>query len=126
MFDYDLEALAFIGKQQEEPEHFRLDYFSVQSGSNDIATAAVKLACGEEVKAEAANGNGPVDAVYQAINRITDYNVELVKYSLTAKGHGKDALGQVDIVANYNGRRFHGVGPPPILSSPPPKPWCTY
>ncbi len=111
MFDYDLEALAFIGKQQEEPEHFRLDYFSVQSGSNDIATAAVKLACGEEVKAEAANGNGPVDAVYQAINRITEYNVELVKYSLTAKGHGKDALGQVDIVANYNGRRFHGVGP---------------
>ena len=110
VFDYDLEALAFIGKQQEEPEHFRLDYFSVQSGSNDIATAAVKLACGEEVKAEAANGNGPVDAVYQAINRITDYNVELVKYSLTAKGHGKDALGQVDIVANYNGRRFHGVG----------------
>ncbi|PQO09255.1 2-isopropylmalate synthase, partial [Shigella flexneri] len=99
-----------IGKQQEEPEHFRLDYFSVQSGSNDIATAAVKLACGEEVKAEAANGNGPVDAVYQAINRITDYNVELVKYSLTAKGHGKDALGQVDIVTNYNGRRFHGVG----------------
>ena len=110
VFDYDLEALAFINKQQEEPEHFRLDYFSVQSGSNDIATAAVKLACGEEVKAEAANGNGPVDAVYQAINRITDYNVELVKYSLTAKGHGKDALGQVDIVANYNGRRFHGVG----------------
>ncbi len=95
---------------KREPEHFRLDYFSVQSGSNDIATAAVKLACGEEVKAEAANGNGPVDAVYQAINRITDYNVELVKYSLTAKGHGKDALGQVDIVANYNGRRFHGVG----------------
>ncbi|MGC6746434.1 homocitrate synthase/isopropylmalate synthase family protein [Escherichia coli] len=28
VFDYDLEALAFIGKQQEEPEHFRLDYFS--------------------------------------------------------------------------------------------------
>ena len=110
VFDYDLEALAFINKQQEEPEHFRLDYFSVQSGSNDIATASVKLGCGEEVKAEAANGNGPVDAIYQAINRVTEYNIELVKYSLTAKGHGKDALGQVDIVANYNGRRFHGVG----------------
>lgn len=82
----------------------------MQSGSNDIATASVKLACGEDVKAEAANGNGPVDAIYQAINRVTEYNVELVKYSLTAKGHGKDALGQVDIVANYNGRRFHGVG----------------
>lgn len=59
---------------------------------------------------EAANGNGPVDAIYQAINRVTDYNIELVKYGLSAKGHGKDALGQVDIVVDYNGRRFHGVG----------------
>lgn len=33
-----------------------------------------------------------------------------MKYSLTAKGHGKDALGQVDIVVNYNNRRFHGIG----------------
>ena len=110
VFDYDLEALAFINKQQEEPEHFRLDYFNVQSGSSDIATASVKLACGDEIKAEAANGNGPVDAIYQAINRVTEYDVELVKYDLTAKGHGKDALGQVDIVVTHNGRRFHGVG----------------
>jgi 2-isopropylmalate synthase len=110
VFDYDLEALAFINKQQEEPEHFSLGYFSVQSGSSIMATASVKLICGGEEKAEAATGNGPVDAVYQAINRITDYPIELVKYQLTAKGHGRDALGQVDIVISYNGRRFHGVG----------------
>lgn len=33
-----------------------------------------------------------------------------MKYQLSAKGQGKDALGQVDIVVNHNGRRFHGVG----------------
>lgn len=110
VFDYDLEALAFINKQQEEPEHFSLEYFSVQSGSSIMATASVKLKCGDEDKSEAATGNGPVDAVYQAINRITDYPIELVKYQLTAKGQGRDALGQVDIVVSYNGRRFHGVG----------------
>lgn len=110
VFDYDLEALAFIKKQQEEPEHFRLDHFSVQSGSNAIATASVSLACGDEIKSEAANGNGPVDAIYQAINRITHYDVELIKYGLSAKGQGKDALGQVDIVVNYHGRHFHGIG----------------
>ncbi|EIC45290.1 2-isopropylmalate synthase, partial [Salmonella enterica subsp. enterica serovar Heidelberg str. 41573] len=38
------------------------------------------------------------------------YDVELVKYDLNAKGQGKDALGQVDIVVNHHGRRFHGVG----------------
>lgn len=32
-----------------------------------------------------------------------------MKYGLSAKGHGKDALA-VDIVVDYNGRRFHGVG----------------
>lgn len=110
VFDYDLEALAFINNQQEEHEHYRLEYFSVQSGSDNIATAAVKLACGDKIKAETANGVGPVDAIYRAINRITDDNIELVNYVLNAKGHGKDALGQVDIVANYHGRRFHGVG----------------
>ncbi len=110
VFDYDLEALAFINNQQEEYEHFRLDAFNVQSGSNTLATASVQLAVGGEVKAEAANGNGPVDAVYQAINRITQYDIELVKYQLGAKGQGKNALGQVDIVVAHNGRRFHGIG----------------
>ncbi len=33
-----------------------------------------------------------------------------MKYGLSAKGHGKDATGPVDIVVDYNGRRFHGVG----------------
>ncbi len=110
VFDYDLEALAFINKQNEEPEYFRLEDFNVQSGSSIMATASVKLGCGEESKAEAATGNGPVDAVYQAINRITDFDTRLMKYQLTAKGHGKDALGQVDIVVNYKERKFHGVG----------------
>ncbi|MGL9720306.1 2-isopropylmalate synthase [Symbiopectobacterium sp.] len=110
VFDYDLEALAFINSQQEDEEFYRLDAFNVQSGSNTIATASVQLACGGEVQAEAATGNGPVDAVYQAINRITGYGIELVKYQLSAKGQGRDALGQVDIVAADQGRRFHGVG----------------
>jgi len=110
VFDYDLEALAFINKQHEEPEHFQLNEFNVQTGSSVTATASVQLRCGEEAKADAATGNGPVDAVYQAINRITGFEAELVNYKLTAKGHGENALGQVDIVVNYNGRKFHGVG----------------
>jgi 2-isopropylmalate synthase len=110
VFDYDLEALAFINNQQESSEFYRLDYFSVQSGSSVMATASVKLSCGDETLSEAATGNGPVDAVYQAINRITGYPINLVKYQLSAKGQGKEALGQVDIVVEYQGRRFHGVG----------------
>lgn len=110
VFDYDLEALVFISQQQEDHDHFSLDYFSVQSGSSVMATASVKLMCGDELKSEAATGNGPVDAVYQAINRIAGYPITIIKYQLSSKGQGENALGQVDIVAEYEGRRFHGVG----------------
>ena len=111
VFDYDLEALAFINKQQEEPEHFRLDYFNVQSRIQRYRhPPRSNWSAGMRSKPKPPTANGPVDAIYQAINRVTDYNIELVKYGLRAKGHGKDALGQVDIVVDYNGRRFHGVG----------------
>ncbi|UVK76796.1 MAG: 2-isopropylmalate synthase [Sodalis sp. Fle] len=109
VFDYDLEILAF-NNQQEQSEHFRLDYFSVQSSSTNISTASVKLACGKKIRAETATGNGPVDAIYEALNHITHFPIDLKKYQLTAKGHGRDTLGQVDIVVRYAGRRFYGVG----------------
>lgn len=110
VFDYDLEALAFINNKQDQQDHFRLDYFSVHSSSINITTASVKLACGDEVCAEAAIGNGPIDAIYGALNRITNFPIVLEKYQLTAKGHNHDTLGQVDIIVEYVGRRFYGVG----------------
>lgn len=110
VFDYDLEALIFINKLKDDEEHFALDYFNVQSGSTVVSTASVSLIIGQDKKSDAATGNGPVDAVYQAINRITDMPVSIIKYQLAAKGQGENALGQVDIVAEYHGRRFHGVG----------------
>ncbi|PPI87970.1 2-isopropylmalate synthase [Candidatus Pantoea edessiphila] len=110
VFDYDLEALAFINKQNEDPEYFRLNYFNVESGSNKIAQACVSLICGVNKKLKTATGNGPVDAVYQAINLISMFNADLLNYQLTSKGHGENALGQVDILVNYNNRTFHGIG----------------
>ncbi len=110
IFDYDLEALAFINQQQQEPEFFRLAYFSIQSGSNLVATATIKIICGDQEKSDAATGNGPVDAIYQAINKIANYSIQLISYQLSAKGQGNEALGQVDIVAECFGRRFHGIG----------------
>ncbi|MGJ3353279.1 2-isopropylmalate synthase [Providencia sp. Je.9.19] len=110
VFDYDLEALAFFAKQQDETDHFVMDYFSTQSGSSIVATATVKMHCGEKEISEAATGNGPVDAIYQAISKITNYPMKLVSYQLSAKGHGENALGQVDIVVECFNRRFHGMG----------------
>ncbi|QCI17423.1 2-isopropylmalate synthase (plasmid) [Buchnera aphidicola (Aphis helianthi)] len=111
VFDYDLEALAFFNTQQNELEYFSLSFFSVQSISNSLSTASVKLLCGNNLFVESATtSNGPVDAIYQALNRITHFDIILQKYQLIAKGRGKDALGQVNILVEYKKRKFHGVG----------------
>ncbi|CZF84026.1 2-isopropylmalate synthase [Grimontia celer] len=109
VFDYDLEALMFFNNLQEEDDFYKLKYLSVQSGSV-MATTTVSLQCGDDEVSDAAIGNGPVDALYQVIYRITGYDIVLDKFDLTAKGEGEDGLGQADIIANYKGRKYHGTG----------------
>ncbi len=110
VFDYDLEALVFFNNIHDKAEHYKLEYLSVQSGSGVVATATVKLTKGELLVVEAATGNGPVDAVYQCLNRIAGYDITLDDYQISSQGEGKDALGKVDIVAKYQGRKYHGIG----------------
>ncbi|MBD0787383.1 2-isopropylmalate synthase [Vibrio sp. Y2-5] len=109
VFDYDLEALMHFSNLRDEDDYYKLNYLSVQSGSV-MATTSVKMRCGDEEKCEAAVGNGPVDALYQCIYRVTGYDIVLDKFDLTAKGEGEDGLGQADIIANYKGRKYHGTG----------------
>jgi 2-isopropylmalate synthase len=109
VFDYDLEALMHFSNLRDEDDFYKLNYLSVQSGSV-MATTSIKLQCGDTETSEAAVGNGPVDALYQCIYRVTGYDIVLDKFDLTAKGEGEDGLGQADIIANYKGRKYHGTG----------------
>src|SRR5699024_11032612 len=110
VFDYDLEALVFMNYLDSDQHHYHLNAFTVQSGTQQAATAEVSLTIEEKIVTDKATGNGPVDAVYQAINKITQLPVTIYKYQLTSVTQGKDALGQVNIIAEYNQRRFHGTG----------------
>lgn len=111
IFDYDLEALAFFKKQQNIEEYFKLEYFDVQSKYSGLSVASIVLMCGSSTNIQkATTSNGPVDAIYQALNKATLYSIILKKFHLIANGEGKDALGKVDIVVQYKSRNFHGVG----------------
>ena len=110
VFDGDLEALVFFNRSKGLEEHFKLESFTVQSGTNIKATASVVLKVGETTSSDAATGNGPVDAVYQAINRIVNIPLTMTKYQIAAKTQGEDALGQVDIMVEHEGSRYHGMG----------------
>ncbi len=109
VYDYDLEALVMIGNGEID-ETYKLKALNVSSGRGSIATATIELYKDDEVLCEAATGSGPVNAAYNAIDRLTGINIEVLDYKLIAKGGGRDALGQVDIIGSFRRHKVHGVG----------------
>lgn len=111
VFDYDLEALAFIDMRSGDEDRLKLDVITSQTISTLPASAFVQVELdGEKLNQVSNGGNGPVDAVFNAILNITGLDLKMSHYNLTAKGEGAEALGQVDIVVEHEGRKFHGVG----------------
>jgi len=108
--DRDLEAIV-KNEIRLVPELYQLAYLHVSSGTTIVPTATVGLQRNGTVTEEAACGDGPVDAAFKAIDKITGIsNLKLSDYSLSAITGGKDALGEVTVRVEYEGRTFIGRG----------------
>src|SRR4029079_4991062 len=70
----------------------------VSCGTHAIPTATVRLrGPDDKIETDSAQGTGPVDAVYQAINRVVKRPNELIEFSINAITEGIDAVGQVTV-----------------------------
>ena len=110
VYDEDIEAI--LDEQLEQTRKlWELVRFQVTSGTGVIATATVVLrdSAGVE-RMDAATGDGPIDACYSAIQRITGVSVELDEYATRAITGGKDAQGEVHVRVNHHGRQVRGRG----------------
>lgn len=108
--DRDLEAIIEEEVIFTVPEICRLKYFHVSSGNQGIPMATVVLEKeGREIQ-EAAWGDGPVDAVYRAIDRAVGVQNRLVDYSLKAITSGKDAQGEATVRVENAGLFYLGRG----------------
>ena len=108
--DQDLEAIV-RGELTAIEDLYELDYLHVSSGMTTIPTATVRIRKQGELLEEAACGDGPVDAVYKAIDRIVALPVKLKEYGIKAVTGGQDALGEVSIrVETPAGRVVSGRG----------------
>ena len=112
MTDVDLMSLMSSQRRQEDVvQVYKMDRVQVTSGNNEIPTATVTLITPDgETVTDAATGTGPVDAVYQAINRIVGVPNTLTEYRVDAVTEGIDALGDVTIRIRQNGNIFVGRG----------------
>ena len=109
IYDEDLTAIV-EDELPRIPRTYSLDYIKISSGTNFVPTATIGLKKENEVMQEAAYGDGPVDAAYKAIDKITGAKVELVDYSLSAATKGKDAMGEVTVRVRQGDHLIIGHG----------------
>ncbi|MCL4464739.1 MAG: 2-isopropylmalate synthase [Chloroflexi bacterium] len=108
--DRDLEAI--VASEVRRPvEIYHLDQVHFTSGTSSIPTATVKLIDpdGQEL-IDAAHGDGPIDAIYKAINRLIDVPNVLSEFSVQAVTAGIDAVGEVTVKVRDDGHVFSGRG----------------
>ena len=110
--DADLDTLMSIQRRRAVvPAIYAMEHVQVSCGNHDVPTATVTLKSPEGTKiTDAATGTGPVDAVYQAINRIVKVPNTLTEFRVDAVTEGVDALGDVTIRIRQGDSTFVGRG----------------
>lgn len=106
--DWDIEAIV-SDEIRQPPEMFRLELVQISCGdrSRPTATVTIRTPQGEELT-DAAIGTGPVDAIYKAINRVTNIPNDLIEFSVQSVTAGIDAIGEVTIRLRHNDRIYSG------------------
>ena len=110
--DADIRAIV-ADEIYQPPEIWKLNNIQVTCGDNTLPTATVSLCDSDGAEhRDAAIGTGPVDAVYQAINRIIGVKGKLVEYGINAVTEGLDAQAEATIrIEPINGNSTTKVNP---------------
>jgi 2-isopropylmalate synthase len=108
IYNADIEALA-EAQIHSGPTLWTLEAVTCNAGSATIPSAAVCLWHQDgSIHRDASLGDGPVDAVFKAIERITGIEVALRDYRIRSVTVGEDAQGEAHVEAEYAGRIING------------------
>lgn len=108
VYDADIEALC-EAEMHKGPAVWALEAFTCNAGSGTIPSAAVCLWHKDgEIVRDAVVGDGPVDAVFKAIERATGISVTLKDYRVRSVTIGEDAQGEAILEVEHGGRTFRG------------------
>lgn len=90
---------------------YKLDKFDVHAGKHATATCVITLTKDDETIQEVALGDGPIDAAFNAIDKITKLpEHSLENYSIHSISEGKDALGEVIVKIKFDDKIITGRG----------------
>src|SRR5712664_3766203 len=110
VYDEDLLAIATDEVTQTVAPLYELDYLHVISGTGVVPSATVRLKKEGQTFQDSGVGDGPVDAVLAAIDAITGMQGRLQDYSHRSATSVKDAIDEVAMKIDFDGRIVSGKG----------------
>jgi 2-isopropylmalate synthase len=112
VYDEDIEAIIAedIHRLPGRPDRFELLYLNINSSSNAIPSATVKMRVDNQELTDLETGDGVVDACYKAIAKIAGSRARLLRYTVKAITGGADAQGEVSCMLEENGVTVSGQG----------------
>ncbi len=118
VYDEDIIAIIDDSARKKIKTRYELVKLHVFTGKGTVSTATIKLKDQElldenghpKVLTEAATGDGPVEAIFNCIDRIVGLQTRVKSYRLQPISEGRDAQGQVNVLVQINQRVFAGKG----------------
>ncbi|MGC6450950.1 MAG: 2-isopropylmalate synthase [Pirellulaceae bacterium] len=112
IYDGDIHALIQKRIHGGEAEGgWSLVAFNVKSSSGETPSCKLTLSRdGQEVTEEVAAGDGPIDAAFWAIEKITGLEITCKDYQVRSATLGRDAIGEVLVEVDYGGSVYRGRG----------------
>jgi len=110
IFDEDLQVLVDHGMNDTLTEIYHFDEMQVTCKTHETPQATIVMQVNGERKTVTAQGSGPVDAVFKAIEQVAQSGADLKLYSVNAITAGTEAQGDVTVRLERNGSIVNGVG----------------
>ena len=92
------------------PQTYRLESYLINSGNIISSTCHLRLRKGDSLLESVCVGNGPVDASFQAVEKLVGAKYELDDFKIRSVTEGREAMGETVIHLRHEGRLFSGKG----------------
>lgn len=115
VYNHDLYVIVKNYFAKNDVEHKQVQDYAenfyelddLQVISNTIfPSASIQVKKGENVIKSSAVGTGPIDALYTAIQDVVGLDIQLLEYKISSVSRGKEALGKVKVVVEFNGNKY--------------------
>lgn len=109
VFNYELEALAFVKEPLKDPKHFKLKFLNIQLQSNESSAVIIMLTCGNILHTKTLTiEKNLIDTIFKILKKITEYPITLKFCKLTTikEKLNNSFFNHIDIEIDFNKRMF--------------------